>query len=176
MFGDTTRKGSYETTTGANIAAYTGGQVSRAKNLRKSNISLGKSDGAFETTAQRSFASLTADQVNNAQVSVASATQIRTEIATRKQKVAMVSSSHAATSDVNALYNVKYQKHGGADLRHTNFSLGKEKQNFASEAGATFQKHGATVYTAPVQKQKVSCNEAFVVMFGIRCHRCVCLI
>ena len=158
MLGDTTRKGSYETTTGANMAAYKVGQVLKAdgKDLRKSNISLGKSDGAFQTTAQRSFTSLTADEVKNAQVNVASATKMRTELDTGKQKVAMVSSSHAAASDVKALYDVKFKKHEGANMRRTNFSLGTEQQKFASEAGATFQEPGSAVYTAPVKKQKVS--------------------
>ena len=69
VFGDTGKKGSYETTSGANIAAYTGGQILRpdGKDLRKSNISLGTSGGAFETTAQTSFKSLTTEEVKNAQ-------------------------------------------------------------------------------------------------------------
>ena len=165
MLGDTTRGGSYETTSGANIAAYTGGQVTIAdgKDLRKSNISLGKSDGAFETTAQRSFKSLTADEVKNAQVNVASATKMRTEINTHK--VDMVSSSHAAASDVQALYDVKFKKHEGANMRRTNFSLGTEQQKFASEAGATFQEPGSAVYTAPVKKQKVSWDTTSNMMF-----------
>ena len=60
----------------------------------------------------------------------------------------IVSSSRAVTVDEKALYGVKYQKHGGAELRNTNFTLGTQKQNYASEAGATFQNHGVTVYAA----------------------------
>ena len=71
--------------------------------------------------------------------------------------VGTVSSTHAATTDEKArlekaLYDVKYQKHQGANLRRTNFSLGTDTQSYASEAGATFQHHGATVYATAMQK------------------------
>ena len=152
--GDASRASSYETTSGANVATYTGGQVTNA-NLPKSNISLGKSEGAFETTVQRSFKARTVDEIKNAQVNTASATQMRTEIDNGKQKDIMVSASHSAMSNVGALYNVKLEKREG---RRTNISLGTEKHHLASETGTNFKKHGVVVYTGPVQNQEVSCN------------------
>ena len=150
--GDTSRASSYETTSGANVATYTGGQITNT-NLRESNINLGKSEGAFETTVQRSFKARTADEIRNAQVNMASAIQMRTEIDNNKQKANMVSTSHAAMSDVGALYDVKFNKREG---RHTNVSLGTQKQSLETETGTNFIKHGAAVYTAPVQQQEVS--------------------
>ena len=149
---------SYETTSGANIAAYTEGRFmnTNQRDVRESNFSLGKSGSSFENTAQRYFDSRTADEVRNAQLNVASTTQMRTEIRNSKQKVDMVSSRRAASSDVEALHDVKYQKYGGADLRRTNLSLGTQKQHLATENGAAFLEHGAAVYTAPVQQQEVS--------------------
>ena len=169
ILGDTTRSSSYETTSGANVASYTVGQVTNTNHvdLRKSNINFGKSDGEFETTVQRSFGSHTADEVRNAHVNTTSATKMRTEIdSNNKQKAIMVSSSHAATSNVGALYDVKLQKREGTDMRRTNFSFGTQKQQLASETGTTFKKHGAVVYTAPVQKQEVSWN-AFSGTFAV---------
>ena len=57
------RAGSYETASGTDIAGYSVDQFSKA-----GSISLGKSGGGVQTTVQRSLGSLTADQVNNAQV------------------------------------------------------------------------------------------------------------
>ena len=161
VLGDITRASSYETTSGAsggNATAYTGGQVTNAQHadLRKSSISFGKSGGGFETetTVQHSFGSRTADEVKNAHhVNTASATQIRAEIDNGKQKHIMVSASHAAVRDVGAPYTVKLEKREG---RHAHVSLGTEKHHLASETGATFKKHSAAVYTAPVQQQEVT--------------------
>ena len=152
--GDASRASSYETTSGVNVATYTGGQVTNA-NLPKSNISLGKSEGAFETTVQRSFKARTVDEIKNAQVNTASTTQMRTEIDNGKQKDIMVSASHAAMSNVEALYDVKFKRREG---RHTNISLGTQKHHLETETGTNFIKHGAAVYTAPLQKQEVSWN------------------
>jgi len=67
VLGNKNKQGYFETSSGANVAIYTGGQILRpdGKDLRKSNISLGRSNGAFETTAQRSFTSHTKEQVKN---------------------------------------------------------------------------------------------------------------
>ena len=67
----------------------------------------------------------------------------------------MVSASHAAMSNVEALYDVKFKRRKG---RHTNVSLGTQKHHLETETGTNFIKHGAAVYTAPVQKQEVSWN------------------
>ena len=136
------------------MSAYTVAQVFKADG-RKSNISLGKSEGAFETTVQRSFKAHTADEIKNAQVNMASATQMRTEIENSKQKDIMVSASHAAMSNVRALYDVKLKRREG---RRTNISLGTQKHHLETETGTNFIKHRAAVFTAPVQKQEVSWN------------------
>ena len=240
--GDATRGSSYETTTGANLTAYTVDQVTNArKDLRKSSISLGKSDSTFQTTAQRSFKSLTAEEVKNARPERTTAVRRIVTIAapqkktvriikkepeireeTQKQTVdtfvdevsevtevidkqrhlinnvklghgekstwstearaqfaredtilverldkkerksgsnilmgldkrTMVSTTKAATTDEKALYDVKYEKHQ-KDLRRTNFSLGTDKQSYASEASATFQNRGAAFYAAAMEK------------------------
>ena len=67
--GNKGHKGSYETTSGANVSTYNGGKIVRPNGayLRRSNISLGRSNGIFQTTAQSSFTPLTTEQVKNAQ-------------------------------------------------------------------------------------------------------------
>ena len=60
LLGDAGKKGSYATSS----AAYAGGEAVRAAvgtDLRKSNISLGKSRTAFESTAQREFTAKISD-------------------------------------------------------------------------------------------------------------------
>ena len=66
-------------------------------------------------------------------------------------KRSMVTTAKAATTDEKALYNIKYQKHQ-KDLRCTNFNLGTDKQNNASEASATFQNPGPEVYAAAMKR------------------------